>query len=115
MFLSSLFPSGGPVQLGPPQEGPAWHGEVHSSPGQCGHHAESNELRAEDQRPLSTAASVHLIALRQRGGQHGCQLRGHGLRPPLSDEVEDGAGRVHRGRSLPGLRRPGVQGAGDAV
>jgi len=113
--LCSDSSSGGPNQLGSSQKGPVWHGKVQSGPGQRGHHAEPHGLRPQGQRPLSAAAPVHLLPLGQRGGQHGRQLRQHGGGAALGDEVEDGAGRVHRGRSLPGWWRSGVQGAGAAV
>lgn len=107
--------SGSPDQLGTSQKGPAWHGEIQPGPGQRGDHAEPHGLRPEGQRSLSATTTLHLLPLRQCGGQHGHQLwwLSHGA--PLSDEVEDSAGRVHCGHALPGLRRSGLQRAWAAI
>lgn len=114
-WTSSPPYSGSPDQLGTSQKGPARHGKIQPGPGQRGDHAEPHGLRPEGQRSLPAATVVHLLPLRQRGGQHGHQLRRLGHGAPLGDEVEDGAGRVHRGPALPGLRRSGLQRAGAAI
>lgn len=113
---SSFFPnSGSPDELGASQKDPARNGEIQPGPGQRGDHAEPHGLRPEGQRSLPAATTVHLLPLRQRGGQHGHHLRRLSHGAPLGDEVENGAGRLHCGHALPGLRRSDLQRTGAAI